>query len=133
MRILIETIPHDQQRYPTVGDWEYTADCAGNTGDFELTIRVSKLCDWRREALVAIHELAEVLACRHDGVSQGTVDKFDKDYEKARPNGDDSEPGDDQNAPYRQQHCLATGIERIMAVALGVCWKDYEDELMALP
>ena len=125
-RVVIEIIPHDQQRYPTVGDWFF--DEAGN-----LTIRISQLSDWRLEMLVALHELVEVLKCKHDGVSQESVDAFDIAYEKARPEGDDSEPGDDPKAPYVKQHCLATGIERIMAAELGVNWKAYEDELMALP
>lgn len=131
MRILIETIPHEQQRYPTVGDWTLTQDWHGN--GLEINIKVSKLSNWRHEALVAIHELAEVLACHHDGVTQAAVDVFDQDYERKRAEGDDSEPGDCPSAPYAKQHCIATGIERIMAAALGVSWKDYEDELNSLP
>lgn len=126
MNVKIEVIPHDTHRYPTVGDWFYEPD--GN-----LVIRVSKLSDWRREMLIAIHELAEVLLCKNDCVTQAEVDDFDKAFEAKRQPDNDEEPGDDPHAPYVKQHCVATGIERIMAAQLGVCWKEYEEELNALP
>lgn len=126
MKITIETIPHDQQRYPTVGDWMWEP-----SGD--LTIKVSELGDWRYNALVGLHELVEVLKCKHDGVTQESVDAFDIAYEKARAEDDDSEPGDSPDAPYKAQHCLATGIERILAAELGVDWKAYDDAVMSLP
>lgn len=126
MNVKIEIIPHEQQRYPTVGDWLFEPN-----GD--LTIRVSKLSDWRKEMLVAIHELVEVVLCKHDGVAQETVDKFDITYEKDRKDGNDDEPGDDPGSPYMEQHCVATGVERVLAARLGVCWRQYEDELYNLP
>lgn len=125
MNIKIEIIPHEQHRYTTVGDWFF--DAAG-----DLTIRVSKLSDWRREVLVAIHELVEVVLCKHDGVTQEQVDKFDME-DFSYEDHPDEEPGDSLDAPYMRQHCIATGIERILAAELFVPWKNYEDELNALP
>lgn len=126
MNITIEIIPHEKQRYPTVGDWQY--DKNGN-----LKILVSKMHDERFEMLVAVHELIEVLMCRHDGVSQELVDGFDMEFEKNRKPDGDSEPGDDPAAPYHFQHSLATGIERILAVQLSVPWEDYAKAVEALP
>lgn len=126
MKIVIETIHHLDQRYTTVGDWYQDADGT-------LHIKVSTLANWKREALVAIHELVEALLCKSDHISQERVDAFDLDYEKARPLDDDSEPGDCPTAPYTHQHCAATGIERMMASLLGVHWKDYEEEINSLP
>lgn len=126
MKITIVTIPHDMQRYPTVGDWLFD-----KKGD--LTIRVSGLGDWRKEALIAVHELVEVLICKHDGVSQKAVDKFDIAFEKARKPGNEDEPGDDNKAPYRRQHCIATAVERLLAAELDVPWNDYADAIEALP
>jgi len=126
MKIMIETVPHEEQRYTTCGDWY-----ADNDG--VLHIRVSKLSDARRELLVAVHELVEVILCDNDGVTQAVVDTFDKEYEANRPEGNFDEPGDDPKAPYCRQHCIATGVERILAAALGVNWKEYEEELDALP
>lgn len=126
MRIVIETIPHCDHRYPTVGDWFYTPDGT-------LHIKVSQLSDWRREALIAVHELVEVLLCKHDGISTEQVDAFDKKFEAERLPDDNSEPGDESDAPYRKQHCIATGIERVLAANLDVDWKAYEQELSNLP
>lgn len=125
MNVTIQVIPHDQQRYPTVGDWYFEGD--------DLIIKVSKLSDWRREMLIAIHELAEVLICKHKGISAESVDKFDKEFEQNRSPDNVDEPGDDPSAPYVTEHCIATGIERIMAAQLGVSWKEYESELEDLP
>jgi hypothetical protein len=126
MKINIESIPHEQHRYTTVGDWWFDKDGT-------IQIRTSNLSDWRYEALIAVHELVEFLLCKNDGVATQTVDDFDKAYEAARDSGDVSEPGDDPNAPYVKQHCIATGIERILAAELGVKWKPYEQELFDLP
>src|SRR5690349_3634381 len=119
MKILIETIPHEQQRYPTPGDWFYDVDRT-------LQIKVSELSDWRRVALIAVHELIEVLMCKHHEVSQKAVDEFDLLFEQKRTGPDDvREPGDDPSAPYVKEHCVATGVERILAAELDVSWKDY--------
>lgn len=120
MRVQIETILHEEQRYTTVGDW--FLDDSG-----KLIIRVSQLSDWRREMLIAIHELIEWFLCQNSGIDQKTVDKFDMEFK-----GDD-EPGDDPKAPYVKQHCIATGIERLLCAELGISWKEYEQELCELP
>lgn len=141
MNITVEVIPHDKQRYKTCGDWFYEPN-----GE-DLVIRVSKLSDWRYEALVAVHELVEVLMCKHIGITQEQVDQFDMEFEKQREAGladpgvgaeektllKIAEPGDQYRAPYRTEHCVATGVERILAAGLGVVWSQYETEIEALP
>jgi hypothetical protein len=128
MNIEIKVIPHSEQRYPTVGDWFYTPD-----GDDKLLcIRVSKMSDRRYEFLVALHELVEVKLCEWGGITQEMVDAFDMEFEKNRHPDDLSEPGDDSSAPYRVQHCIATGIERIVAALLGVSWNEYAKEVESL-
>lgn len=126
MNVRIKVIPHAEQRYPTVGDWLFEKN-----GD--LVIRVSKLSDWRREMLIAVHELVEVLICKQRGISQEMVDRFDKHFEETRTPDNEDEPGDEPTAPYVVEHCIATGVERILAAELRVCWKDYERELNELP
>lgn len=125
MNITIKIIPHSEQRYSTAGDWFFVGD--------NLEIRVSKMSDWRFEFLVARHELDEVIMCEHEGITQKAVDDFDMQFEKDRPEGDNSEPGDHPKAPYRRPHFRATTNERIMADSLGVDWQKYEAELNALP
>lgn len=119
MNITVVTIPHDEQRYPTVGDWTFD-------GDGNLTVRVSDMGNWKYQALVAIHEIVEALACKDRGVHQVTVDAFDKAY------AGDGEPGDDPRAPYYHQHRAATEIEMRLAKELGVDWVEYDEAVMAL-
>lgn len=126
MNINIQVIEHEEQRYDTCGDWWFDAEGT-------LQIRVTKLSDWRRESLIAVHELVEVLMCKHDGISTQVVDDFDKAFEAARAPGNEDEPGDSPAAPYVRQHCVATGVERILAAQLGVDWQTYGDEIEALP
>ncbi len=123
--ISIKTIPHSEQRYSTCGDWFYDEEKT-------LCIRVSRMEDARYEFLVSLHELVEVKLCEWCGVSQKAVDDFDMAYEKNRAEGDESEPGDSPSAPYRVQHCLATGVERTVAAVMGVDWKSYEAAINAL-
>jgi hypothetical protein len=141
MKIIIETIPHKQQRYPTVGDWYFEEECVVTTGPTRrkdakkvkvLHIRVSAMKDWRHEYLVALHELVEVMQCRHDGVTQAQVDRFDIAFEKRRKPGNVDEPGDSRNAPYQKQHALASGIERVAMAALDVKLDDYAEEVEKL-
>ncbi len=118
MKITIETIPHDQQRYQTVGDWRLV--------DGVLAIRVSSMRNWRYEMAVATHELVEALLCIHKGVTASEVDEFDMSYVGA------GEPGDDTDAPYRDQHCFATAVERMLIAAMEQSWADYEKAVEAL-
>ena len=128
MKIIIETIPHDQQRYPTVGDWYYEGET--------LHIKVSELGNERMVQLVAVHELVEVILCQHAGVSQESVDEFDTKFELDRKAGlhtPEDEPGDDLAAPYRKQHCFATAVERMMGAEMDVPWNDYAAKVESMP
>lgn len=124
MKITIETIQHDSQRYETVGDWWF--DEAGN-----LEIRVSNMGNWKYEALVAFHELAEVLLCKDRGITTEMVDAFDKAFE-ARRAGNTDEPGDDPACPCRKEHFFATTVERALSAELGVDWAEYDNKVSGL-
>lgn len=123
MDILIKVIPESEQRSEVNGaDWFWDAD--GN-----LQVRVSPLGDWREEALLGLHEAFEAVVCKHLGVSQQAVDKFDQEFDKAHPNQPDLNAGDDPLAPYDRAHTIATCAERALAFALDVQWGDYDKHL----
>lgn len=126
MKIVIETIPHASQPYPTCGDWRRDEDGT-------LRIKVSEEIGDDSAILVALHELVEVVLCEKRGITAEAVDKFDKAYEKTRPEGDDSEPGDSPDAPYQMEHFFATNIERLMAQQMGVDWMDHDRRILDLP
>jgi hypothetical protein len=120
-RIIIQFIDHKDQRYPTCGDWYESGEIG------TVHIMVSKMKDPRYEKLVAIHELVEMILCDNDGVSESVVDMYDMG-----PGKESDEPGLESNCPYRLQHLHATGIEMLLAAAMDVDWKKYEEYLGSL-
>jgi len=90
------------------------------------------MSDGRYEQLVALHEQIEAELCDEAGIDEDKVTEFDKQYEADRRPGDVSEPGDSKSAPYYKQHQIATAIEKLLAVELGVNWQDYEREVNGL-
>jgi hypothetical protein len=128
MKIIIETIPHNEQRYETVGDWYVSKDGAWN-------VKVSKMGNWKYELLVAVHELIEYALCKDRGITDAVVSKFDKQFERERAVGiheQDEEPGDSPIAPYRKEHFFATNLERLLSAELGVKWFEYDKKVMSL-
>lgn len=122
--INIKTIRHEEQVYPTVGNyWESPT---------AVEIRVSLTSDWRYEALVTVHELIEKILTTHRNISDDRITEFDLWFEKYREPDNHSEPGDHVAAPYRKEHFFATSIERLLAAELGVDWDKYETELHLL-
>lgn len=119
MKIEVQTIPHHEQRYPTVGDyWEEEG---------VVQIRVSEMHDWRYVILVAVHELIEMMLARYRGISEDDIGRFDMEFERKREQGAvTGEPGDAAEAPYRREHFFATNVERLLAAELGVDWPIYE-------
>lgn len=118
MKIIIETIPHKEQRYETTGDYWLE--------DNTLHIKVSEAGDWKNCMLVAIHELVEASLCMSDRVNFKSIDDFDI----AHPELED--PGLDSRAPYHQQHMIATGIEILLCELLRVNWNDHNAVLEQL-
>ena len=115
MRIVIETIEHKDQRYDTVGDWQFIGD--------ELVIKVSKLGDEAYEFLVGIHEAIEAFLCKAYGITTEEVDAFDM------ANKDSSDPGSIPTAPYYRQHLIATILEHVIADELEVDWDMYDSRI----
>lgn len=115
LRVNIETIRHEDQRYDTAGDWWIDPD-----GTWQ--IRVSEMRSWPFEFLVALHELVEMALCWQRDILEHEVTDFDTKWE---PFPGCSEPGDDMAAPYYHEHQIASGIERMTACELNVNWVEY--------
>lgn len=110
-KIIIETVPHSEQRYDTLGDWFFNED-----GDLIIKVSLDEstpnipgdvLSD--TGFLIALHELIEVKLCMHAAITQAEVDAFDFAFTGR------GEPGDHPKAPYRQQHRRAMLAELLMA------------------
>lgn len=133
-RIIIQTIPHHWQTYSTVGNWFAEPNWHIRRGG-ELTIFVSETRSPLDAILVGIHELIEAALCANAGVTTLDVDHFDEMWERefeAGLHSRDDEPGDDPRSPYRKFHEIATMAERLILLALGENWEQYEQRITAL-
>jgi hypothetical protein len=120
MKIIIESIPHDKQRYDTVGDYWEETDAAGN---ITWHIKVSDTGDLGEIVAIALHELIEKTLCKFDGVTDAQIDAFDFNWKG------DGEPGDSHGAPYHEQHKVATYLESDFVSWLGRSWGEYTERL----
>jgi hypothetical protein len=135
VKIIIETVPHLSQRYNTCGDWQWTQ----TEKEAALHIKVSEFPSGMRnskylyEFLVGVHEAIEAIACEAAGIGEKQVDNFDKDPDiEADVQELDIEIGDHPSAPYRKEHCLATGVERILCSVFNIDWYEYESKLIKM-
>lgn len=133
LKIIIETIPHSEQKfhdgpkagqpYDTVGNWWWEDD--GDT----LHMQVSDMGDWRKEMCIGYHEMLEALECKQKGITGDQVSAFDETWKEH--DGID-EAGDDEAAPYYWQHQHAMVAEQHLANCLELPWHEYETAVFAL-
>ena len=118
-RVLMRSLPHDKQRYPTVGDYE-------EAHGFVL-FSVSEIGNEQYEHLVALHEFIEWMLVTARKIPLAKIDVFDQQFEATRKLRDDwnSEPGDSPDAPYVREHRFAENIERLVCAELGIPWDVY--------
>ena len=127
MRIIVDVIPHNEQRYETCGDWFWEGET--------LYIKVSKMSDWRREFLIAWHELFECMWSKQNGVTQEAVDAFDMKFladQKKGDHPDEEEPGDNPNCPCYIGHQLGVAFEQLACIELKEDWIKYNEEVDSL-
>jgi hypothetical protein len=111
--ISVSRIKHKDQRYETVGDWQY--DKSGN-----LNIAISDTKSPKMNALLFIHELIEATLCRENQITQEEVDTWDMTHLET------SDPGGVLGCPYYREHMIAEIVEKLMAHELNVDWRVYE-------
>lgn len=114
-KITIESIPHKEQRYNTLGDWTYDTD--GN-----ITIKISEMPEPESFYLIAVHELIEAVLCWNSFITSEVVDYWDM----AHP--DDIDPGGIKTAPYHKEHHSAHLMEQLLAGMMDYDWKDHEQQ-----
>lgn len=111
INIKIKTIPPGNLPYNRVGDWHWEGE--------KLFISVNDMGDERYEWLIAIHEISEAFLCKMNGVTEESIDSFDKTVNgKWTPNG-----------PGYKEHLISTGIESILAGVTGIIWDKYEEAI----
>jgi len=119
-RIIIQIIPHKNQRYDTAGDyWE-----DGHTWNF----RISDMKDWESELLCAMHELTEKILCKKRNITDAQIDSFDTSKYAMKL----SDPGLSKKAPYHKEHMIGMKIERILCKELKKKWNLHNDNYRKL-
>jgi len=121
MRINIETIPHEQQRYNTCGDYFY--DDLGT-----LQVRISEQGNEFFNKLIMVHELIEEALTKQRGLTEHEIMDFDLYFEKRRDLGlvdKDAQAGFDKNAPYLKEHTISDAVERLMCASAGISYDEY--------
>ena len=110
--ISIKIIPHDDQSYPTYGN--YWVDENG-----VLQVRISEFDDPDVAFRTMIHELAEAHRCAKRGLDFREIDEFDLAHL------DSDDPGLLKCAPYHTEHMQSDQLERLLCVQDGVKWEDH--------
>ncbi len=122
-KIEMQVIPHQEQRYDTLGD--YWEDAEG------WHFRVSDMGDWRYNFSVLLHEFIEYAIMKHKGITEEEVLAFDLSVKPDSPYVDD--PGFDPAAPYHEEHVYADCMERLIAPKLGMNFMDPWKAASTLP
>src|ERR1700733_635082 len=122
--IHIKTIPHKEQRYPTLGDYWLN-------DEKKQEMRISEMGNDDYAFLIAVHELVEWYITEKRGIKEEDIKAFDEKFEKERIEGlhtEKDEAGFDPHAPYVKEHTFATNIEKQIAEELGVSWEKYDTD-----
>lgn len=125
MKIIIETIPLESQRYPTIGDYYYEDEKT-------LHIKITETGNDFHSKLVAIHELVEETLTKFKGIKEEDILKHDLWVEGEVKKGNypvDAEPGEHPKAPYYGEHMMAERVEKMLCKYLGINFTEYNNEI----
>jgi hypothetical protein len=84
-----------------------------------LQFEIAKTGNLFYDCAILIHEMAEWMAWRSHGGTEGVMDGFDFAHTELY------EPGEDPRCPYHKEHMFAEDVERRVVKACGIKWKDY--------
>lgn len=116
MEWIIETIPHNQQRYNTQGD--YFVDENGVN-----IIRVSEFADYRISVIIAVHEMIEQFLTKTRSIKEENITKFDMEHSEL------DDPGRSSKAPYHREHMFCDAIDILLCDQLGIDYNNYQEAM----
>jgi hypothetical protein len=124
MKIQINIKSYSEMRYETCGDYYIKDDT--------LIFDIADTGNDMYNLLVLVHEISEYAMVTKRGISEDEITLFDEAFEKLRKEGNTDEPGNEVDCIYRDEHCIATGIERMLCGCLNISWKEYEKTINEL-
>ena len=125
MKIIIETKPLKDQRYPTIGDYVYDEEGI-------LHIYITETGNDLHSKLVAIHELIEQTLTEAKNIREEDILKHDLWVESEILKGNyppDAEPGEHPRSPYYNEHMLAERVEKMLCKHLNINFNEYNEEI----
>lgn len=123
--IIVKTIPIEEQRYNTAGDYWET--------DTEIHFRITKQRDERSDWAILLHEMTEFALTKQHGITEQQITDYDLWWEANNKAGrtNANEPGDEVGCPYRDEHSISLIIERIYCMAAGVNWWEHDEQIIS--
>ena len=100
---VISTVPPSQQRYDTLGDYQFT-----KTGCLHLQVSQEEN-NLLEEVQTVVHELGELGLCLLMGITVQSIDEWDMGEGRDLP-----DPGADPRAPYHLPHMCMLEVEKII-------------------
>jgi hypothetical protein len=116
MEMEVKFIPQKDIRNDGLGDYFY--DSNG-----KLILLIADTGNPLYNKILLTHELVEQLLTEAGGIPEEDITKFDASHM------DSEEPGDEADAPYRDEHLLCMAIEKMIISFLRIPWKKYEEAL----
>jgi hypothetical protein len=116
MKIDVKFIPHNVVRNNQWDDYLYDED--GN-----LIFLIGETGNPLYNKVMLVHALVEQLLTEENGIAEESISKFDAEHLESE------EPGNELDCPYKDEHLLAEGIERMIFAFLKHPWKQYEEAL----
>lgn len=123
--IIIKTIPPEEQRYDTAGDYWET--------DTEIHFRISKQKIEQSEVAILLHEITEFFLTKQHGITEPEIMAYDLAWDEKLNKGETiaDEPGSEPGCIYADEHNIALIIERIFCMAAGINWNEHDDQLIS--
>lgn len=113
--INMQIIPKSQMRPEYADSWgDYWVDEDGT-----LQIRAVLMPDVMFSHYILTHEHLEAIRCYRDGISLGSIEKWDSDH------SDHPDPGCLPDAPYHSQHQDSMLVEKVCCHQDGYAWEEY--------
>jgi len=109
-------------RYQSIDDWTDPSKVKNLVkGETALVfpIQTADMGERKYNFLTLLHALIESYMCFEHGISDDQVSGYDMEHTHC------DDPGSHQDAPYHAEHQLATDVEAMVSVALGVDWTKY--------
>lgn len=127
-RIFIKEIPHESNKWATLGDWWFGDEQRNINQDGDLYITISQMPMWKYFWPILAHEIIEIAWCLTHGVTSQECEDYDAMWEDELNRGlhkPEEEAGFDKRSPYRGGHIWGARFERLVCWILGINWKKY--------